>query len=203
MRLVELVVGAVYWWHPAVWLARRELHRLEELCCDAQVLARCPRGARAYATALVETVDFLAAAPARPSAAPAFGEGALVRERMVAILRSRPRPARRGAVLALLACAGLLVTLPTGTAAGDGSAAARRSIHAHDPAGTFRLDFSGSRVVAVVRDDVQLARHRWTQEPGRLLVFHADGSNEFSVRLHDDGAISWQPRAPRRATEAL
>src|SRR5437667_428240 len=35
VRLVELAVLVLYWWHPVVWWARRELHEAEEQCCDA------------------------------------------------------------------------------------------------------------------------------------------------------------------------
>src|SRR5262249_5037859 len=38
VRLLEVVTGALYWWHPAVWWARRELREAEEQCCDAWVV---------------------------------------------------------------------------------------------------------------------------------------------------------------------
>jgi beta-lactamase regulating signal transducer with metallopeptidase domain len=42
VRLLELAVLAVYWWHPVVWLAIREIHRAEDACCDAMVVATMP-----------------------------------------------------------------------------------------------------------------------------------------------------------------
>ncbi|MCA9257633.1 MAG: M56 family metallopeptidase, partial [Planctomycetales bacterium] len=38
-RRIELLLAAVYWWLPALWIARRELRAAEELCCDARVAA--------------------------------------------------------------------------------------------------------------------------------------------------------------------
>src|SRR5262249_13039776 len=35
VRWLELVVVPLYWWHPVVWWAKRELHEAEEQCCDA------------------------------------------------------------------------------------------------------------------------------------------------------------------------
>ncbi len=59
VRLVELVVATLFWWHPVVWWACRQLQELEEQCCDGLVLAAAPQSAKAYATALLETLDFL------------------------------------------------------------------------------------------------------------------------------------------------
>jgi len=58
VRWLELFVTAVYWWFPLLGWMRCQLRHHEEACCDAWVIERlCPR--RAYALALVETVDFL------------------------------------------------------------------------------------------------------------------------------------------------
>jgi beta-lactamase regulating signal transducer with metallopeptidase domain len=59
VRLLELLVSTLFWWHPVVWWACRRLRDLEEQCCDGLVLGTLPHGARAYATALVDTLDFL------------------------------------------------------------------------------------------------------------------------------------------------
>jgi beta-lactamase regulating signal transducer with metallopeptidase domain len=62
VRVLELVVTGLYWWHPIVWWARRALRDAEEQCCDAWVVWARPGAAKAYATALLETVDFLSEA---------------------------------------------------------------------------------------------------------------------------------------------
>jgi beta-lactamase regulating signal transducer with metallopeptidase domain len=38
VRFVELAALGLYWWHPVLWWARRELHEAEEQCCDAWVV---------------------------------------------------------------------------------------------------------------------------------------------------------------------
>ncbi len=58
VRWLELIVSALYWWYPLVWLARRRLHLHEEECCDAWVIGEVPP--RVYAGAIVNTLDFLA-----------------------------------------------------------------------------------------------------------------------------------------------
>lgn len=59
VRLLQWIAGTVFWWHPLVWIARRELHRLEEQCCDAEVMHRLPASGRSYASALLSAADWL------------------------------------------------------------------------------------------------------------------------------------------------
>ncbi len=56
---VEALIGAVYWWHPVAWWARRRLRDEAEACCDAWVTSLLPRSRRAYATALVAAKAFV------------------------------------------------------------------------------------------------------------------------------------------------
>src|SRR5205807_8511207 len=58
VRALELLALGLYWWHPAVWWARRELRETEEQCCDAWVVSVLDGSRRSYAEALVETLDF-------------------------------------------------------------------------------------------------------------------------------------------------
>lgn len=59
VRLLELLVSTLFWWNPVVWWACRMIRDLEEQCCDGLVLGALPHGARAYANALIDTLDFL------------------------------------------------------------------------------------------------------------------------------------------------
>jgi len=115
VRRFELAVTAVLWWHPLVWLARRELRAAEELCCDQWVLATLPAARRAYADALVDTADFLSPAPALPPLACGLGHVRELKRRLHMILQSQParRPGRAGALLALAFGA---LALPVGLA---------------------------------------------------------------------------------------
>src|SRR5262245_18528592 len=42
VRWLELLVLALYWWYPLVWLARYRLQASEEECCDAWVVDELP-----------------------------------------------------------------------------------------------------------------------------------------------------------------
>src|SRR5262249_42722043 len=67
VRWVEFAATALYWWHPVTWWARRELREAEEQCCDAWVVWALPKTNRAYATALLEAVEFLSGAHPAPA----------------------------------------------------------------------------------------------------------------------------------------
>jgi bla regulator protein BlaR1 len=108
VRWVELAATALYWWCPVAWWARRQLREAEEQCCDAWVVWACPWAKKAYANALLDTVDFLAATrPSVPLAASGAGHVLHLKRRLTMILRGlTPKtlsPAGRAAVLGLAA----------------------------------------------------------------------------------------------------
>jgi hypothetical protein len=114
IRPLELVVGSLYWWHPVAWWARRELRTAEEAACDALVLRTFPGRARAYAEALLKTLEFVSR-PARSIPATAMGAAHATRlkERMTMILDESPLPGvstRARWTLGALALATLLVS---------------------------------------------------------------------------------------------
>ncbi len=63
VRLLELAAKTVFWWHPVVWWASWQLRELEEQCCDGRVLELVPDQPRTYASALVDTLEFLSEQP--------------------------------------------------------------------------------------------------------------------------------------------
>lgn len=63
VRLLEMVMVTLFWWHPVVWWAARRLQELEDQCCDRVVVDLAPHGAKSYATALLDTLDFLCDQP--------------------------------------------------------------------------------------------------------------------------------------------
>ncbi len=112
VRILELVVGVLYWWHPVVWWARRALRQVEEESCDAQVIELLPDHGRSYATALVNTIEFLSHEHrSLPLAASGLGSVRNLSRRLTMILRPSPihRPSRVGRVLAVTLA---LVALP-------------------------------------------------------------------------------------------
>ena len=54
-----LLVTAVCWWHPAAWLARREMSKAQELCCDEIVMSRCKVTRKSYLQTLLAALDLI------------------------------------------------------------------------------------------------------------------------------------------------
>jgi len=104
VRPLEWLAGAVFWWHPVMWLARANLREAEEQCCDAWVIWVLPEYRREYATAIVDTLDFLAESrPVLPALASGVGTVRNLRRRLTMILREdTPRRLPRLALLGLL-----------------------------------------------------------------------------------------------------
>ncbi|HVW01401.1 MAG TPA: M56 family metallopeptidase, partial [Planctomycetaceae bacterium] len=87
VRLLELVATGLFWWHPVVWWARRQIEEAEEECCDAYVLAQFPENPRRYAEALLDTLDFLC--ESRPALSPmtcGLGASHFLRRRLTKIM---------------------------------------------------------------------------------------------------------------------
>jgi bla regulator protein BlaR1 len=113
VRALEVVATGIYWWHPAVWLARMGIEAAEEECCDAWVIGGLAASPRRYAEALLATVDFVEELrrPCLPPGTCAANRGVrLLHRRLVGILHAR-RPCRlRGAAaIRAAALAGLLI----------------------------------------------------------------------------------------------
>jgi beta-lactamase regulating signal transducer with metallopeptidase domain len=121
VRGVEFLATGLYWWHPAVWYACRELREAEEQCCDAWVVSTLPGAGRSYAAALVETLDFLSAAPAAvPPLASGMGQVSDLKRRLTMIMRgTTPRALGWGGALAVLGLAALLPLVPGWARADD------------------------------------------------------------------------------------
>jgi len=59
VRLLETMIVSACWWHPIVWWARRRVREEAEICCDSWVTWLLPSVRRSYATALLQTQDFV------------------------------------------------------------------------------------------------------------------------------------------------
>jgi beta-lactamase regulating signal transducer with metallopeptidase domain len=109
VRGLELLAMGLFWWNPVVWWARHELREAEEQCCDAWVVSVLSGSRRAYAEALVETLDFLSpAVPVQPLLSSGIGHVSDLKRRLTMILSgTTPRAMTwRGALTVLgLACA--------------------------------------------------------------------------------------------------
>ena len=107
--LARIVCG-IYWFHPLVWVAWRQLSLDAERACDDAVLRRAE--ATAYADQLVGLAQRLSTAAKSPLLA--MANRADLATRVVAVLDTRQRRGRAGAssiVFALAAAALLVVTM--------------------------------------------------------------------------------------------
>jgi beta-lactamase regulating signal transducer with metallopeptidase domain len=115
VRLLELAATGLYWWHPVVWWARREIEKAEEPACDAWVVWASPAAAETYAKALLRTVDFLSGWRAIPfPLASGVGPAALLKRRLGKIMEgTTPKTLSvRGWLLVLVVAAALLPPAP-------------------------------------------------------------------------------------------
>ncbi len=113
VRLLEVVITTLFWWHPVVWWAARRLQELEDQCCDRVVVDLAPDGAERYATALLDTLDFLCEpAVAAPLGATAAKSSICLRRR-IAMLKDHSWTARLtfGRLMLLLAAAAIPMTV--------------------------------------------------------------------------------------------
>lgn len=112
VRILEIVVSVIFWWHPLVWFAVRQVEIYEEQCCDAWVVAQDHANRKKYAKALLDTVDFIADARAKalPVVASGLGRVRLLEKRVKAILQGDQRvsltPTGR------MALAGVMILIP-------------------------------------------------------------------------------------------
>jgi bla regulator protein blaR1 len=87
VRFLEVIVLGLYWWHPVVWWARRELREAEEQCCDAWVVSTLAAD-RVYATAILQTVAFLSQSRCTlPIPASGIGQVPELRRRITMIMQ--------------------------------------------------------------------------------------------------------------------
>ncbi|MEZ6061606.1 MAG: M56 family metallopeptidase [Planctomycetaceae bacterium] len=104
VRLLEAIVTVIFWWHPVVWFARRQIESAEEECCDAWVMSMFPSVPRQYAEALLDTIDFLNERPVLlPPLACGLGPAALLRRRLTLIMKGvAPKTAGAPGILLLI-----------------------------------------------------------------------------------------------------
>jgi TonB family protein len=146
VRYLELAAVTVFWWHPVVWWATRQLRNAEEQCCDALVARLLPGHARAYAGCLVKTMKYIADARLTPlPAACGVGDLKQMKGRVTMIMKRHiPRSLSRSArVLLCLAALGVLALSPT--------LAARAAVATMSPV-TIDSEFNGEPMNLSLQD---------------------------------------------------
>ncbi|OHB64148.1 MAG: hypothetical protein A2Y76_04040 [Planctomycetes bacterium RBG_13_60_9] len=68
VRWLEWLACVCFWWNPVVWWAQRNLHAMEEICCDDLVISCLNPKPKSYANSLLSAVEFLARPALRPPA---------------------------------------------------------------------------------------------------------------------------------------
>jgi beta-lactamase regulating signal transducer with metallopeptidase domain/Tol biopolymer transport system component len=58
-----IAIQVIYWFNPLLYLVRRQLQHLRELCCDATVAGVLKEGTKDYCQTLVETAEWLLRQP--------------------------------------------------------------------------------------------------------------------------------------------
>jgi beta-lactamase regulating signal transducer with metallopeptidase domain len=165
VRALEFLALGLYWWHPAAWLARRQLREVEEQCCDAWVVSLLPGAGRAYALALVETLEFLSdTRPAVPLLASGIGQVSDLKRRLTMIMRgTTPRSLGWGSTLALFGLGALLLpSLPTWALGDDKKDDEKREIRVQfvtdedsDGVPTFLVNFLDGGTLGDAPEDVK------------------------------------------------
>ena len=156
IRWIEFTVLSIYWWCPLAWWARRELQQAEEECCDAWVVSILPDSAKAYALALVETVDFLSEAPAAlPMVASGLGRVRLLKRRLTMILQGKtPRALTLTGMLCVAGVALVLLPLVPGWAQPPGEQPGREKKFGPPKKG-FPGDPKQAEQIERIRQEVQ------------------------------------------------
>lgn len=168
-RALELVAGALFWWHPVAWWARRHVRIAAEQSCDDLVKRALPTRARDYAETLLKTVEFLSAGHAAvPALATGAGETRRLEERMTMILDRTPTRPLSGpwrALLLALAVPALLVS-PVAFERGNVDAAEPKAptrepqaaSPEEDEANRKGLDVAEKRMLELQREQLRLER---------------------------------------------
>ena len=115
MRWLELGVGALYWWHPVVWIARRGIQEAEEQICDAWVIQVLPQGRTTYAQTLIDLVSqFSGKRLCLPPGASGLSQFQLVKRRISMIMHGKTahRLSLSSWIAVILVAGGLLPITP-------------------------------------------------------------------------------------------
>ncbi len=121
VRWLEVMCTVLYWWHPCVWLARRELRQAEELCCDALVMRTYSGYSHRFGEALLKVDEFLADTAYSSPILVSEMRGAGQMKRRIEMIVNEQLPARlpRTVQIALLVSALAILPLSTRDSSGQ------------------------------------------------------------------------------------
>lgn len=115
VRWMECLVTSIYWWYPLVYVARHQMERHEEACCDEWAVRILNSSPRQYADSLLKVVDFISEHHIRvPHLASAMRPTSSLEMRLRLIMQIGKHPAntRRSGIGFVIACVLLLLLHP-------------------------------------------------------------------------------------------
>ncbi len=129
VRWLEVLCTVLYWWHPCLWLARKEIRQAEELCCDALVMRTYSGHTHHFGEALLKVDEFLSNAAYRCPILVSEMRGAGQMKRRIEMIVNEQLPARlpRTVHIALLVSALAILPLSTRDSSGQSDKATGNS----------------------------------------------------------------------------
>jgi len=197
VRIFELIVTALFWWHPVLWWVRQALRDVEEQCCDAWVVWAFPESAKSYAETLLETLDFLNQSDRSvPLLASGFGKVHHLRKRLTMIMSgTTPRLVGvRGALIAAGMAALLLPVNATWAQKPDQNKEVRIIVKSDDDSPRSAdtvARFAGDTPKIITEDIINL--DDMVVNVGELALTPQDTKDPTSVRLEiktDDSSVA-------------
>jgi beta-lactamase regulating signal transducer with metallopeptidase domain len=199
VRLLEFLATGLYWWHPAVWLARAGIEAAEEECCDSWVVGGYAASPRRYAEALLATIDFVAELrrPCLPPGACAANRSArLLRRRLFGIIHADRPSQLRGAAAVRAAAVAVLLIQPVLRAATPESTVSSQESAVESPTG-FPESYSWTAAPSPSPVPKSAEPRAWATAPapgGTVTVVARD--NEVVLRRPDGTASVLGPGKP-------
>jgi bla regulator protein BlaR1 len=198
--VVQAIIEALFWFHPAVRAMGRRARAEREHCCD-DLVVRVVGNPLGWARTLA-ALEQLRGEGNRLVAAATDG---VLLERVRRLLgKTEPTPQRGRAVLGgMLASAVLLAGCILLTAPYRHGAALPASlrpylgsytVQAVDPAGTFSVSVGAARLVGATIDGDAVPAKRLQQKHDSLHVLDESGGRLLSVALRPTGGITWNAR---------
>jgi beta-lactamase regulating signal transducer with metallopeptidase domain len=197
-NLVQSLIEAMFFFHPVVWWASRQVREEREASCD-DIAAHAVGDRRLYARALARLAMLHAAGPRLALAASA---GSLI-DRLERLTAARTTSRSPGAAALVASGAGGLVVLAALSAALLPATLTALSaplvpswyvVHATDPAGAFTVRVEQGRIVRAVVNGVRVPAERIVQHGDSVVLPWAGG--RFALRLLPAGGLSWTARTP-------
>ena len=192
VRLLELAATTVFWWHPVAWLASRQLRELEEECCDGRVLELLPDRPRTYASALVDTLEFLSGWACTPIPLGTAIDSTRSLSRRIQML-TRRRTTRLSASSATLVVG--LVAFPLAVAFADGPGPASQAAPQDQPPAGAQVAVLRGRVTTKAGDPLPGVRVR-VVVPAADMRFVDPSSEHKPIEVKSDANGDYQVKLP-------